>query len=90
MEYGKQCLLMYGMLRADCTDSQTVFSTGSLLTSRCLSKRDGMAGVPEDCASRLLNALHKADHGVSLAWLHQEQASCNDTSWERVQSPGML
>ncbi len=58
---------MYGMLRADCTDSQTVFSTGSLLTSRCLIRRDGMAGVPEDCASKVLNALHRP-HCVFLAF----------------------
>ncbi len=68
---------MYGMLRADCTDSQTVFSTGSLLTSRCLSRRDGMAGVPEDCASRLLNALHKTHHTASalLRYIRNKRAA---------------
>ena len=50
--------LMYGMLSADCTDSQTVLRTPSLLTSLCRARRCGVAGSPDDWASRLLKALH--------------------------------
>lgn len=48
---------MNGIFRADCTDSQTVFSTASLPRSPCLIRRCGTAGSDADCDSRLLKAL---------------------------------
>ena len=55
---GTQCgSPMNGMFRADCTDSQTVFSTASLPRSPCLIRRCGTAGSDADCDSRLLKAL---------------------------------
>ena len=69
---------MYGMFRADCTDSHTVFNTRSLLTSRCLVRRDGIAGVPKDCASKLVKALHGAHCSVSAQAVWSETtASCD-------------
>lgn len=49
------------MFKADCTESQRLFSTGSLQTSLCLIRRAGTEGEPEACDSRLWNALHKTE-----------------------------
>lgn len=59
---------MYGMLRADCTDSQTVLRTTSPLTSLCRARRGGGAGPLEHCDSRLLNALQRQASNVKNLW----------------------